>query len=62
MCRVIAFRVPRNFQFKRNILQPGQTAKVLNFKRPLKKFPPDDWRILGLVVSDSTHFDAPYLR
>ena len=62
MCRVIEFRVPKNFRRRLSLPPSGQKAKVLKFKTSARKFPPDDWRILGLAVSDLTRFDLPHLH
>jgi hypothetical protein len=62
MGRLIEFHVPRNFRRNRSLPQPGHKARVLKFKMPVRKIPPDDWRILGLAVSDLAHVDSPRMR
>lgn len=62
MGRVIEFRIPKHYQRQQALFLRGHKAKVLQFKRPTRKFPPDDWHILGLTLGELMRMDTPHLR
>jgi len=57
MARIIQFYIPSRHRKTDKWMRPGTRAKLLTFRpRPVKRYPADDWRILGLG-RDSAYFE-----
>ena len=57
MARVIEFYIPSRRCKLDKWIRPGRRAKVLIFRpHPVKRYPADDWRIVGLG-HDSAYFE-----
>ena len=59
MARIIPFYIPARHRKQARWASPQTHGKVLSFRRPAKKAPDNDWRILGITGQRSSHFKIP---
>jgi len=59
MGRVIPFYIPARHRRQRRLAAPQGRAKVIPFRRPIRKLWEQEWRILGITGNRSPHLKNP---